>query len=230
MHLSKRMRMVADMVEPCKVLADVGCDHGYLSIWLLRKQICEKAIAMDLRQGPLRHAEANRRFFHMEERMELRLSDGLEKLSPYEADVIVCAGMGGQLVMDILSRGTACMRTAKQLVLQPQSEILQVRKYLHQNGYRITGENMCFEDGKYYTVIHAVPGTEEPYSDAEYLAGRCLIAGKHPVAYSYVNELVKKREKVLQELQKATPENGLKRRQGAKEEYMTAKAALEMLK
>lgn len=228
MHLSERMKMVAGMVTPCTTLADVGCDHGYLSIWLLRHGVCEKAIAMDLREGPLLHAQANRSFFHMEERMELRLSDGLQKLSPGEADAIVLAGMGGQLVMDILDRSPDCAAVA-QMVLQPQSEIPEVRKYLHRKGFRITGEEMCLEDGKYYTAMRAEPGTEPPYSEEEYLAGKCLLEVQHPVAAAYIKLLTEKRRRVLEQLVFATPEKVGERLQSAREELRCAERALERL-
>lgn len=227
MHLSERMKMVAGLVAPCRTLADVGCDHGYLSIWLLRHAVCEKAIAMDLREGPLLHAEENRRFFHMEERMELRRSDGLEKLSPQEAEAIVLAGMGGKLVRDILERGAACVGAASQLVLQPQSELPEVRKYLHRNGFRIAAEAMCFEDGKYYTAMRAEPGTEPPYTEEEYLAGKCLIDVQHPVAAAYIKMLTEKRRRVMRELALADPEKVGERRQSAQEELRCAERALE---
>ncbi len=223
------MKMVADMVSSCDTLADIGCDHGYLSIWLLRNGICKKAVAMDLREGPLKHAEGNRRFFHMEERMELRLSDGLAKLEPEEADAIVCAGMGGQLVIDILRKKPECTLRASQLILQPQSEIAEVRRYLHHIGFRIEDEEMCFEDGKFYTVMKAVPGREDAYSEEEYLAGKCLIAKKHPVACIYMKEQVEKRKKVLQELEKASVEKAAGRREGAQSELEIAVKALERL-
>lgn len=227
MHLSERMKMVARLVTPCRTLADVGCDHGYLSVWLLRHAVCERAIAMDLREGPLLHAGENRRFFHMEERMELRRSDGLEKLLPQEADAIVLAGMGGKLVREILERGAACAGAASQLVLQPQSEIPEVRKYLHKNGFRITEEAMCLEDGKYYTAMRAEPGMEPPYTEEEYLAGKCLINVQHPVAAAYIKMLTEKRRRVLRELALADPEKVGQRQRSAQEELSCAERALE---
>ena len=86
MRLSKRLRVVADMVKPGNVVADIGCDHGYLSVWLVREHKAAGAIAMDLREGPLNSAKENIRFFHQENRIETRLSDGMDELKPGEAN------------------------------------------------------------------------------------------------------------------------------------------------
>lgn len=153
--LSLRMQQVADFVIPCRTAADVGCDHGYVSIYLLQHGIAERVIAMDVRRGPLSRAEQNRDAAKLQESMECRLSDGLDRLNPGEADVIIIAGMGGPLMIDILERGRKKGALAKQLVLQPQSDIPAVRRYLHKTGYAIVREAFLKEEGKYYTVFQA---------------------------------------------------------------------------
>lgn len=153
--LSERLKAVAELVKPCDTLADVGTDHGYIPIYLRDCKKIKYAIAMDINKGPLLHASEHIKQYHMTESIETRLSDGLLALKPGEADVIVIAGMGGSLMMRILSQGreTACM--AKSLVLQPQSELMAFREFLYKNGYQITAEDMVFEDGKYYPMMAA---------------------------------------------------------------------------
>ena len=121
MQLSERMAAVAAMVTPGSRLADVGCDHGYLSIWLCRQRIAERAIALDVNRGPLQSAEANIAAAGLEAYIETRLSDGLSAVRPGEVDSVAAAGMGGRLMCRILERGEPVLRCARELVLEPQS-------------------------------------------------------------------------------------------------------------
>lgn len=159
--LSKRMEAVVSLVSPQSfAVADVGCDHAYVSIALIEREIAKKTIAMDIRQGPLKIAAENVKAADMEGKIELRLSDGLEKLSPGEVDTIIIAGMGGLLVKRILEQGKAVLCTEKPpiLILQPQSDLAAVRIFLHSSAYHVVQEVMLVEDGKYYTVMRAEPG------------------------------------------------------------------------
>ena len=208
MRLSKRMHMVADMVRPGNVLADIGCDHGYLSVWLVREKTVGRAIAMDLREGPLKKAQESIRFFHQTETIETRLSDGMDALHPGEADRIVIAGMGGILMKDILKRGSDCVAKAGQLVLQPQSDPELVRAEVFRQGFTITDEQACFEDGKWYVSISAEPGTEEtPYTDAELRLGRILPMRGDKVYRDYLTEELGKAERMLEGLLSAETDN-----------------------
>ena len=219
MRLSKRLRVVADMVKPGNVVADIGCDHGYLSVWLVREHKAAGAIAMDLREGPLNSAKENIRFFHQENRIETRLSDGMDELKPGEADRIVIAGMGGILMRGILERGRECVAGCLQMVLQPQSDPDLVRKKVHEYGFRITDERSCFEDGKYYVAFSCEPGTEEqPYNEAEYLYGRFLPAKKDPVYRKFLKAEEQKRAKLIATLEASDKQSAKERLDGAREE------------
>ena len=159
--LSSRLRMSAEMIEPCHCVADIGCDHAHTDIWLIVNGIAEHCIGMDVRKGPLEKALANLKMFGCEEQVELRLSDGFDALRPFEAECAVAAGMGGIVMRTILERGLGeggHLKDAKPvLVLQPQSHIYEVRKWLYDEGYVITDENICHEDGKYYCSMKAMP-------------------------------------------------------------------------
>lgn len=206
------MHMVAGMVRRGNVLADIGCDHGYLSVWLVREKIVGHAIAMDLREGPLKKAQESIRFFHQTETIETRLSDGMDELHPGEADRIVIAGMGGILMKDIIKRGSACVREAGQLVLQPQSDPELVRAEVFAQGFTITDEQACFEDGKWYIAFSAEPGTEEtPYTDAELRYGRILPRRGDPIYRDYLKEELGKAERMLEGLLRAETGNANER-------------------
>ena len=192
--LSGRMQMVADMVSKGNVLADIGCDHGFVSIYLLEKGICPKVIAMDVNEGPLLRARE-----HIEERgltpyIDVRLSDGMEKLLLGEADSILIAGMGGRLVIKIL---TDCMdkaRELKEIILQPQSELHLVRQFLTDRGFHIIQEDMVKDNGKFYPAIRVVWREEkaQSLSEEELWYGPLLLKEKHPVLREYLeNEKAK---------------------------------------
>ncbi|MBR1771147.1 MAG: SAM-dependent methyltransferase [Lachnospiraceae bacterium] len=157
-QLSKRLQMLADMVTPGTVVADVGCDHGFLSIYLVQQGICPKVIASDVRRGPLDAACEHIRMYGLEDYIETRLSDGLMAYWPGEAQTLVCAGMGGRLMQQILMQSEPVTREFEELILQPQSEIRQFRVFLREQQYRIVKEDIVCEDDKYYfafRVVHA---------------------------------------------------------------------------
>lgn len=193
MQLSKRLQAVADLVSPGSRVADVGCDHAYISIYLAENKISSSIIAMDINKGPLERARANIEKFGYSHLISTRLSDGLSKLSPGEADSIVIAGMGGPLMVEILSRGKEIIMAAKELILQPQSEIYKVREFLQESEFIIIEENMVIDEGKYYFVMKAVQAESCTKPDAYRLSkrehfhyGRLLLEGRHPVLKSYL--------------------------------------------
>ena len=226
MHISNRLRMVAELVTDCRCLADVGCDHGYLSIWLLRGNICERAVLMDLRKGPLSKAKENLAFFHMEERAETRLSDGLAGLSPGEADALVIAGMGGELMSRILTAYPSVTKSFRQLVLQPQSDIPKVRKTLHGLGFTITDEDRVMEDGKLYQAFRGVPGEHPEYSEADYISGAIgLKESGRTAELCFLSERIRKLKTILAGLPESDREEiRLKREEIERELAETRKA------
>ena len=142
MLLSDRMRAVAGLVQPCKSIADIGCDHGYVAMELVRSKICRHVIAMDINSGPLDRAKQNIVEYDMQDYIETRLSDGVSALQMGETEGIVCAGMGGKLILSILEQGRDLIGGMKQVILQPQSELPEVRSYLRKKGYLIDKEDL----------------------------------------------------------------------------------------
>ena len=159
--LSKRLRTVASMVTPGMRVCDVGCDHGFVSIWLVEQQVSPSELAMDVREGPLGAAARHVAGHRLESRIETRLSDGLHNYEAGEADSLICAGMGGRLMMRILGEEKHKTDSFRELILQPQSELEEFRRWLRERGMRITDEKMVEEDGKFYPMMRAVPGSGE---------------------------------------------------------------------
>lgn len=204
MQLSGRMRLLASKVTEGNRLADVGTDHGYIPIALVLWKRIPSAVAMDVNRGPLERAKEHIRTYHLETLIEVRLSDGLERLRPGEADTVLIAGMGGALTVRILSRGADCLDEIKELILQPQSEIRLVREWLYQNGFRIEEEDIIFDEGKYYPVIKAVHGQAEIPDEAALCYGEVRLQRSPDVLASFIAGELEKNEQILKLLR----ENG----------------------
>ena len=204
------MKAVASMVTPGSVLADVGTDHGYVPIALVQRKKIPRAIAMDINKGPLQRACEHIAENKLEDYIETRLSDGVEKLEAGEVDTILIAGMGGELVIHILSEGKEVCRTAKELVLQPQSELEKVRKYLRENKYKLVDEDMIIEDGKYYPMMRVVPVEEDVFWDAIpeeairacYMYGPLLLKNGNPSLRKFLVKQHKQLNQILKQLEK----------------------------
>lgn len=151
--ISKRLLCCASMVPPGARVADIGTDHGYLGIHLLQAGISPHVIACDLRKGPLENAQRNARQFGAQDAMEFRLSDGLEKIAPEEIDCAVLAGMGGDLIVRILSACSWRAREGLTLVLQPQSAGNVLRRWLCSEGLELLREEPVQDGSFLYTVM-----------------------------------------------------------------------------
>lgn len=229
-NLSERLLSVAGLAGSCKTVADVGTDHGYIPVYLVLSKKAERAIAMDVNQGPLRRAKEHILQYGLEKQIETRLSDGCSALRPGEADVIVIAGMGGALMQRILAQGKETAQSAGKLVLQPQSEVMAFRQFLAAGGYRITAEDMVLEEGKYYPVIAAeyagcrngeppvtwgnrgqepcwggngTPLSKEPWQPGRLACkfGPILLEQHHPVLKQFLLRQQQQKQKILGQLQ-----------------------------
>lgn len=214
--LSNRLLAVASFVTNGNVLADVGTDHGYIPIYLLQEKRIPRAIAMDINEGPLQRAKEHIDIYGLKDYIETRLSDGVAALAPGEVDSILVAGMGGGLVMHILEEGKeVCMR-AKELILQPQSELERVREYLWSNGYVILEENMVLEDEKFYPMMRVQYQNVIDMESAECLLfcryGKHLLEQKHDVLKEYLEREEKLYSEILENLRKTTVSEKTKER------------------
>lgn len=213
MELSKRLQAVADMVTTGNRVADIGCDHGYVSIYLIEHHISARVIAMDVNVGPLEKAKEHIVQHGLLPYIETRLSDGAAKLLPMEVDTLLCAGMGGKLMIRILEDGKNVIPYIKEIILQPQSEIHLVRQYLRKIGFSITTENMIYEEEKYYPMMRAVPvssveSEKEFMEDFKYALydkyGRLLLENKNPVLQSFLQQRCQNVEQLIAALSNET--------------------------
>lgn len=201
--------MLSRMVTTGSLVADVGCDHGFLSIYLVQKGISPGVIAMDVKKGPLAAAGEHVAAHGLGAYIETRLSDGLKELRPGEVDTVVCAGMGGRLMKRILTESQDKVMLLKELVLQPQSELQEFREFLRNAGFSITDEDMVEEDGKYYFAMHVLPKKPAVISELNMLVtdqetclrlcnkfGEKLLLKRNPILERYLRQ----QEKILEQL------------------------------
>ncbi|MCL2048714.1 MAG: class I SAM-dependent methyltransferase [Defluviitaleaceae bacterium] len=162
-----RIGTMLSLIGECEVLADIGTDHAYLPIEAVRGGLCKRAIACDIVDGPLFMAKKNIHAAGLQDRIETRLGDGLRPLGENEADCIVIAGMGGMNIIEILRVGI----TPPRLILQPQHDLEELRRFLHAKGYKIK-ETLARERSRFYVVMHVENGEQDHYTEAEYFTGR----------------------------------------------------------
>lgn len=184
--LSKRLHTIASFAEPGCRVADIGTDHAYIPIDLILREIAVSAIAMDVGQEPLVRAIENIARYCLEDKIETRLSDGLQKLQPDEADTVIIAGMGGELMLRIITEGCHVWESVKQWILSPQSEVEEFRRGLEKLGFEIRKETMLCEEGKYYNVMLVRRGSMHYDEAYRYRYGDLLIREKHPVLIEFL--------------------------------------------
>lgn len=228
MQLSKRLEAVASLVEEGNRVVDVGTDHGYIPIYLIETGKIPKAIGMDINKGPLDRAAANIKRHGLEDKIKTRLSDGILKLKKDEVDTVVIAGMGGNLIVKILTEGKEVLKSIKELVLSPQSDISLVRKYLQEEEFSIQEENMIKEDGKYYLMMKVVHGKKELKDPEVFLTyGEDLLKKSNAILHEFLLKEEKKCSIIEKELLKQTSEQGILRLKVMRQKLKNIRGALK---
>lgn len=217
--ISLRLQAVISMVPAGASLADIGCDHAYCEIELLRQKKLKRCIAADVRPGPLKTAEQNIREAGLQERVSLRLSDGFQAVEKGETDTAILSGMGGPLIFRIVKEAASrgILTPGYRLILSPQSEVPWFRLEMRDNGIQICREKMVLEDHKFYTVMEcrvtpelpehfSVETFDFPKPDRENLFlffPENLVREGDPVLEKYLLSEEKKKVRILEALQKS---------------------------
>lgn len=188
MELSERLNFIIKNIENTSVLADIGTDHGYIPVHALKNGICSKAIAVDINKEPLDKARLNAILEGMGEELEFRLGDGLKALEKDEVEVTVIAGMGGNLIRDILEAQIEKVNSMKYLVLQPAQNPEVLREYLYTNNYEIINEDLCLDDNIYYELfkVRRKEGEATNLDPIYYEVSPKLLMQKHPLMKEYL--------------------------------------------
>ncbi len=211
MKLPKRLEQIVAMVPPCRTAADIGCDHAYVSIALRERGKAERVLACDVRPGPLEQAKANISRAGLADSIETRLGDGLQPVQTGEAETVILAGMGGELMLRILEGREADF---SRFILSPQSDIAHVREKLLQKGLQWTDEVMLRDEGKYYVVMSlcqggsGLSGALEVLGDALperilYTYGWLLLGRRDPVLRDFLQREKQRYEGILEKTEQA---------------------------
>ena len=176
--ISDRLLCCAGLVPAGARVADIGCDHGYLGIWLLTQGLASYIAASDLREKPLEKARENSILFGTADRMVFSVADGLASIAPEQVDTIVCAGMGGDNIAGILDAAPWVRDPRYTLILQPQTSGNDLRRYLGENGFAIEREQLVKDGGFLYFTLVARYGGGTPLSPGQqYLSQQLLQCG-----------------------------------------------------
>lgn len=230
MELSKRLQAVADLVTAGYKMADIGTDHAYIPISLISEERIPGAVAMDVNEGPLARARIHVREHHMEDKIEMRLSDGFSALKPGEVQSAVIAGMGGALMIRILKEGAEKVSSLDECILQPQSEIEKVRAFLLEEGFLFLEENMVKDDGKYYSMMKVKPDgskSKEHWSKEQLRYGKLLLEGKNTVLREFLEREIHIKRDILSEICGMDSERTKKRREELEKELEYAEKGMD---
>lgn len=199
MELKARLRTAARFVEPGWRVADIGTDHAYLPVELLRRGAARSAIACDIGAGPCEAARRTVAAAGLDARVEVRQGDGLTPLAPGEADAAVVAGMGGKAIAGILARSLPLAKGLRRLVLQPMNAAASLRGWLLENGWEIVGEELALEDGRLYEIIAAEPAraAQEKLEPTLLEIGPLLWRQRHPLLKTHLERLLGREKRVL---------------------------------
>jgi tRNA (adenine22-N1)-methyltransferase len=206
--LGARLALCASMVRQGTALADVGTDHAYLPVWLALRGAIRSAVAVDIRPGPLERAKQNIEKFKVEEQVKARLSDGLDAVRPEEADDIVIAGMGGEMILNIVGRAAWLRNPQKNLILQPMTKEEELRRGLLKLGFFVCQEQAVQEDYHVYTVMRCVYSPEwKPQNEAlfPYIG---LLTGETPAGRAYLEREKKRLKNYIRGLEASGDDSG----------------------
>lgn len=196
--LTPRLKAVANWVKKGSRFADIGTDHGYLPLYLWQQEQISSAIASDVNQGPLDAAKQMTEKYNIA--LDLRLSNGLQGISPDEVDCVAIAGMGGVTISQILQGWEENRHWSGTFLLQPMSTQYELRLWLNNNNYSILEEQIIPEGDTLYTALKVKNGQDIPYEKGELLLGRQIKNRPDPYRLEFLNFHLEKTEKILKKL------------------------------
>lgn len=196
--IGNKLKCVGDLVDKSSSIIDVGCDHAHLDIYLARKKDLnlKKIIASDNKEGPLQQAKKNLKTYRLQNKIKLKLGDGLDA---YEEDIdtVIISGMGGRNMIGIFKNHLDYFKSIKTIIISPNNYQVDIKKFLVKNGYEIKEEYLV-KEGKYiYQVIKFIKGKIK-YSRKEYFFGPILLAKKGNLFDEYYKRELKSRETLIQ--------------------------------
>lgn len=208
MELSNRLLKIASYVDKCKAIADIGTDHGYIPIYLVKNNICEKAIASDINKGPIEKATTNVRFEGLSKDIKCLLGPGLKPINLGEVNGAIIAGMGGNLTRDILLEDIEKVKLYDFLILQPAQNPEVLREYLYNNNFEIINEDLILDEGKFYELFKVRYNNNPKKINVEdeifYEISPILLDNKNSLIDSYIKSKIERYENIVSYIKEDT--------------------------
>ena len=226
MQISERLKTVSSFVTEGMKVADIGTDHAYVPIYLIQNRKIPSALAMDVKEGPLKRASAHIVQQGLSKQIETRLSNGFSAFRKGEAQSVVIAGLGGELMIQILRSGKEVISEVSEFILSPHSEIHKVRAFLMEQGFSIVKETMLCEEGIYYTIIKAVYGIGDYRTEPELWYGKRMLEEQHPVLYDYLQKEYRTYQQIIEKFSDRQTELVKERKKQMEEECVRIEEAL----
>jgi len=213
MIISKRLKLISDLITDVKSMVDVGTDHGYVPIDLIKANKIDFAIASDINKGPVEKAKKNVRDNNLQDKISCRLGGGLTTVSSGEVEAAVIAGMGGNLIRDILEESKEVFKSLKYVIVQPVQNPEVLRKYLYNSGCNIIDECIIYDEEKYYEIMKISWGNKPKATEPIYYEISEILLNKKDITYKeYLNYKLEKYLRVYEEL-KGDTENSRRRKE-----------------
>ncbi|HHL2032790.1 class I SAM-dependent methyltransferase [Clostridium perfringens] len=201
MELSKRLKRIAEHVDKCESVADIGTDHGYIPIYLVKEGICKKAIASDINKGPIEKAKVNVAFEGVSNKVKCLLGPGLNPLKVGEVNGVILAGMGGNLTRDILLADMDKVKKYDFIILQPAQNPEVLREFLYKNDYEIIDEDLIKDEGRFYELFKVKYNENSEKlvfeDELEYEVSPLLREKNHPLFKEFIEEKINRCETIL---------------------------------
>lgn len=199
--LSKRLSVIASLVPENAVIADIGCDHALLDIYLSKKKIIKKSFAIDITKGALNQADKNIKLYNAKN-IETRLSDGFEKIDIKDnVDTVIMSGLGDAKIINILKEAKEKLNKVNNIIIQSNVGVSNIRVYLTCNGYYIDNEKLVKENNIIYTVISFKKGYKS-YTKKEIEFGPVLLRNKDELFNELIINRINKNNYIINKLPK----------------------------
>ena len=232
MDISLRLNNIVNLIDKCDSIADIGTDHGYVPIEALKRGLCLKAIASDINKGPVNKAKLNVSLEGLTSKIQCRLGSGLKTIKVNEVQGLVIAGMGGNLIRDIIVDSYKVFKSLEFAILQPTQNPEVLREFLINEGIEILEEKICLDEGIFYEIIKVNPRVKvENKKDLDpiyFEISPCILNSKDPLALEYMNNKIEKYNAILEKINDNT-EGALKRREEVIKKIQKIKEAVTCL-
>lgn len=210
-NLDIRLKAVYNMAEKCDTFLDVGSDHGYLPLHLIKNNIINKAVVSDINEGPLNNAKENFEMHKMRDKAKFILTGGLRDIDTTDIDAVSICGMGGELMINILEEDKIKAKGFDYLIVQPMNSVNLLRKYLYENGYRVIKEDLVRDKHHFYNILKVIPEKDERKFDEIFFdLGFGLFEEGNKNFIDYIDYKIRVNKKIIENCKSKNSQNAKK--------------------